>query len=177
MLCTMYLQTTNSSSRFSALMDRVALSALPINEIVDECVAGLIRLLLARQQTPSAHRPRPCLCTLAVCPVNVSCKIKLTCKHQPRAGQCSLYHIKATALLQDCTVRSIKCTHPRAVEILDSALPFQLQRFTVCDLLGHTHLDCFLVPQGQMVIVALKVTKMYTLQRKQVLSQEQASLS
>jgi hypothetical protein len=70
---------------FSALMDRAALGALLIIEIVDGCVTGRTRLLLARQQTPFAHRPRPCLRNLAVHPVNVSCKAKLTCEHQPRA--------------------------------------------------------------------------------------------
>jgi hypothetical protein len=39
-------------------------------------------------------------------------------------------HTKCTVLLQDCTMRSTRCAHPRAVESRDSvfALPFQLKR-------------------------------------------------
>jgi hypothetical protein len=43
-------------------------------------------------------------------------------------------HTRCTVLLQDCTMRSTRCAHPRAVESRDSvfALPFQLKRIFGC---------------------------------------------
>jgi hypothetical protein len=61
-------------------------------------------------------------------------------------------HTNCTALLQECTMRSNRCAHPRAVEIWDSvfALPFQLKRiFCAQNFHQETiYADCLLVPQG-----------------------------
>jgi hypothetical protein len=77
-------------------------------------------------------------------------------------------HTKCTVLLQDCTMRSTRCAHPRAVEIWDLHCRFSwngsLGLFCAQNFHKDTiYADCLLVPQGtsKWLIWQLKLVKPY----------------